>query len=59
MIFDIMFSIPSCHDEIEVALLGVYLGNVDMEEVDRIRLEAGLLGLGAVHLGQPSDAVAL
>jgi hypothetical protein len=59
MIFDIMFSIPSCDDEVEAVLIGVYLGNVDMEEAGRIRLEAGLLGLGAVHLGQPSDAVVL
>ena len=47
------------HEEVELALLGADLGDVDVEVADRIGLE-GLLGrLVAGDLGQAADAVAL
>src|SRR5665213_613054 len=47
------------HEEIELALFGTYLGDVDMEVADRVGLELPLLQLVAVHVRQPTDAVAL
>jgi hypothetical protein len=38
---------------------GVDLGDVDVEEADRVGLEAGALGLVLPDVGQPGDAVAL
>jgi hypothetical protein len=45
--------------QIEPALLGADLGDVDMEVADRIALELALLGLVAVDLRQPADLVPL
>ena len=39
------------HEEVELALLGPDLGNVDVEEADRIALELGALRLAAVLSG--------
>ena len=36
------------HEEIELALLGPDLGDVDVEEADRVALELGLFGLVAL-----------
>ena len=47
------------HEEVELALLGPDLGDVDMEEADRVALEPGALRLAAVRIGQPADPVAL
>src|SRR5215210_7590131 len=47
------------HEEVELALLGSDLGDVDVEVADRIRLEPLLRGLVALGLGQARDAVAL
>ena len=47
------------HEQGEPALLRVHLGDVDVEVADRVGLEAGALGLVALGVGQPSDAVAL
>ena len=47
------------HEQVEPALLGVHLGDVDVEEADRVGFEAGALGLVAVGVGQPSDPMAL
>jgi hypothetical protein len=46
-------------EEREAPLLGVHLGDVDVEEADRVCLEAGAFGLGTVRLRQPRDAVTL
>lgn len=46
-------------EQVKPVLLGVHLGNVDVEKAGRIGLEAGALGLVAPGAGQPSDAVAL
>ena len=47
------------HEEIELALLGAHLGDVDVEVADRIALELLLGRLVAVDLRQAADAVAL
>src|SRR3982751_6913901 len=47
------------NQQVELALLGPHLREVDVEEADRVRLEAGALGLVALRLGQPRDTVAL
>src|SRR5215211_2868963 len=47
------------HEEVEAALFGVHLGDVDVKEADRVRLEAGPFGLVPIGVGQPSNAVAL
>jgi hypothetical protein len=47
------------HEEVELALLGPQLGDIDVEEADRVALELGSLWLVAVSVGQPGDAVAL
>ena len=39
------------HEEVELALLGPDLGNIDVEEADRIALEPGALRLAAVRVG--------
>jgi hypothetical protein len=44
---------------VELALLGPDLGDVDVEEADRVALEPRALRLVPVRLGQPADAVAL
>jgi hypothetical protein len=46
-------------EEVELALLGPDLGDVDVEEADRVALEPGALRLVTVGVGQPADAVAL
>ena len=46
-------------DEIELALSGSNLGDVDMEIADRIGLELALRRSFAFDLGQPRDPVAL
>jgi len=47
------------HAEVQLALLGPGLGDVDVEEADRVDLEALAGGLAPAGLGQPGDAVAL
>jgi hypothetical protein len=47
------------HEEVELALLGPDLGNVDVEEADWIALEPGALRLAAVRVGQPADPMPL
>ena len=47
------------HEEVELALGGAQLGDVDVEVADRVALELLLGWLVARHLGQPRDAVAL
>jgi hypothetical protein len=47
------------HEQVEPALLGMHLGDVDMEEADRVGFEAGALGLVPVRVRQASDPVAL
>ena len=46
-------------EEIELALNGLHLGDVDVEEADRTGFECLLRRLLAVDVRQPSDAVAL
>lgn len=46
-------------EEMELAFRRAHLGNVDMEEADRIGLELALGRLVAIDVGQPRDAVAL
>src|SRR5215210_300783 len=45
--------------EVELALGGLHLGDVDMKEADRIGLELLANGLVAFEVGQSADAVAL
>src|SRR3954462_15629145 len=45
--------------QVELALLGPQLGEVDLEEADGIALERGPPRLVALCVGQPRDAVAL
>src|SRR5215204_1639195 len=45
--------------EIELALFGSDLGNVDVEEANRVALEPGALGLVAAGVGQARHAVPL
>jgi len=47
------------HQQVELALLGSNLGEIDVEVADRIRLELLPDGLVAIDLGQPTDAMAL
>lgn len=47
------------HEEIEPALLGPHLGDIDVEVADRIGLEPALVGLAVFDLRQARDAVAL
>jgi hypothetical protein len=47
------------HEEVELALLGADLGDVDVEVAERVALEGLLGGLVAKGLGQPADAVPL
>jgi hypothetical protein len=46
-------------EQIEAALLGVDLGDVEVEEADRVAPEPGALGLRAVRVGQAGDAIGL
>ena len=46
------------HEEVELALGGPHLGQVDVEEADRIAVELLPPGLVAFHLGQTADAMA-
>ena len=45
--------------EIELAFLRPDLGDVDVEEADRVGLELLLHRLVALNVGQPTDAVSL
>jgi|SRR6478672_6464476 hypothetical protein len=47
------------HEQIELALPGANLGNVDVEVADRIALEGLFGGLVTADLRQPADAVTL
>ena len=47
------------HEEVELALFGPDLGDVDVEEADRVVLEPGALRLVAVGIGQAGDAMTL
>ena len=54
------FARPIDSDEhVELAFGGLHLGDVDMEEADRIALELGLGSLLALYLGKTTDPVAL
>jgi hypothetical protein len=46
-------------EQVELALLGPDLGDVDMEVADRVALELALVGLVAVDLRQPADPMTL
>jgi hypothetical protein len=46
------------HEEIEFALGGAHLRQVDVDEADRIAVELLPSGLVALHLRQPTDAMA-
>ena len=46
------------HEEVQLALLGAHLGDVDVEEPDRVGLE-GLPRLRSFDLRQPADLMAL
>ena len=46
------------HEEVELALSGPHLGQVDVEEADRIAVELLPPGLVTFHLGQTADAMA-
>ena len=46
-------------EQVELALGGLHLGNIDVEETDRVALEALTLWLVAFDIGQTGDAVAL
>jgi len=45
--------------EIKLTLGGLRLGNIDVEVADRIGLELLLVGLVALHLWQPRNAMTL
>jgi len=47
------------HEEVEPAAFGVHLSNVDVEEADRVSLEAGPFGLVPGGVGQPRNPVPL
>lgn len=47
------------HEEVEFALLGPDLGDVDMDVAERVAFELALVGLVALHLRQAGDAMAL
>jgi hypothetical protein len=47
------------HEQVELALGGLNLGDVDMEEADRVGLEPLLQLLVALDLRQSTDAVTL
>ena len=47
------------HEEIELALVGLDFGDIDMEEADRVALELLLRRLVALDIRQPADVVAL
>ena len=47
------------HEEVELALLGTNLGDVDVEIADRVGLEFALVGQVAIDLRQARDAVTL
>ena len=47
------------HEKIELSLLGSDLGDVDVEEADRIGLELLLVRLVALDLRQPADPRAM
>ena len=46
-------------EQVELALLGPDLGDVDMEVADRVALELAPIGLVAVDLRQPADPMTL
>src|SRR5262249_4961219 len=48
-----------CHEQIELALPGANLGDIDVEVADRIALEGLPCGLVTGDLWQPADAVTL
>jgi len=45
--------------EIELALLGTHLRDIDMKVADRVGFELFAPGLVAIDVGQPGDAVSL
>jgi hypothetical protein len=47
------------HEQVKLALGGLHLGNIHVEEADRIALEALSLRLVALNIRQPGDAVSL
>ncbi len=47
------------HEEIELALSGLHLGNVDVKETDRVALEPLAPRLVPLDIGQARDAMAL
>jgi len=48
-----------CYEQVELSLGGPHLGDVDVEEADRVALELRAQRLVAVGLGQPRDAMTL
>ena len=48
-----------CDEHVQLAFRGAHLGNVDVEEADRIGLELLLCGLVALRLRQPADPMPL
>ena len=46
-------------EQVELAFGGLHLGDVDMEEADRVALELLLVGLVALDSGKPRDAMPL
>ena len=48
-----------CHKQVELALLGPDLGDVDVKEADGIALEPGPLGPVALRVGQARDTMPL
>lgn len=47
------------NDEMELALLSADLGNIDVEEAERVALKLASLGFISVDIRQAGDAVAL
>ena len=47
------------HQQVELALCGAYLGDVDVEVADRVGLELALVRAVALDLRQAGDAMAL
>jgi len=46
-------------EQVELSLSGLHLGNIDVEEADRVALELRPLWLVTLHMRQARDAVAL
>jgi hypothetical protein len=49
----------NAHKEIEIAFSRLHLGNIDVKEPDGVALERLALGLVAIDIRQPRDAMSL